>query len=194
MSGYFSDAAVFLVETVFGIYILMVLLRFLFQLVRADFYNPFSQFLVRLTNPPLLPLRRIIPGLGGIDVASIILLLALQVLKLFLIVLIRGHIANPIGMVVLSLAQLLELTIWVFLVAIFVRIILSWLAPYSDHPVTGLLISLTEPLMRPARRLLPPISGLDLSPIIVLILLQLTLILVVQPLTDLGWALVRQSF
>ncbi|HLQ25178.1 MAG TPA: YggT family protein, partial [Acidiferrobacterales bacterium] len=161
MSAYFSQAAVFLVETVFGIYILMVLLRFLFQLVRADFYNPFSQFLVRLTNPPLLPLRRIIPGLGGIDVASIILLLALQVLKLLFIVLIHGYTATPIGMVVLSFAQLLELTVWVFLVTIFVRIILSWLAPYADHPVTGLLISLTEPLMRPARRLLPPISGLD---------------------------------
>jgi YggT family protein len=194
MSAYLGQAAVFLVETVFGIYILMVLLRLLFQLVRADFYNPFSQFLVRLTNPPLLPLRRIVPGLGGIDVASIILLLALQVLKLFLVVLINGYAATPIGMVVLSLAQLLELTVWVFLIAIFVRIILSWIAPHSHHPMTALLISLTEPLMRPARRLLPPISGLDLSPIIVLILLQLTLMLVVQPLTDLGVALIRQSF
>jgi YggT family protein len=194
MSAYLGQAAVFLVETVFGIYILMVLLRLLFQLVRADFYNPFSQFLVRLTNPPLLPLRRIIPGLGGIDVASVVLLLALQILKLFLVVLINGNAATPIGMVVLSLAQLLELTVWVFLIAIFVRIILSWLAPYSHHPMTALLISLTEPLMRPARRLLPPISGLDLSPIIVLILLQLTLMLVVQPLTDLGVALIRQSF
>ncbi len=192
MNPYLSQAAVFLVETVFGIYILMVLLRFLFQLVRADFYNPFSQMLVKLTNPPLLPLRRIIIGLGGIDLASIILLLVLQVLKLFLIVLLHGYTAAPIGLLVLALAQLLELTVWVFLVTIFVRIIISWLAPYSDHPITGLLISLTEPLMRPARRLLPPISGLDLSPIIVLILLQLTLMLVVQPLTDLGLALLRQ--
>lgn len=191
MGSYFTQAGVFLIETLFGLYISALLLRFLFQLVRADFYNPFSQFLVKVTNPPLLPLRRIIPGWGGIDLASVVLLLALQVLKLLLVVLLYGRSATPAGLALLAVAQLLELVLWVFLIAILVRVLLSWVAPYSRHPLTDLLYSLTEPLMRPARRWIPPIAGLDLSPILVLVLLQLALMLLVQPLADVGLVLLR---
>lgn len=191
MGGYFTQAGTFLIETLFGLYISAVLLRFLFQLVRADFYNPFSQFLVKVTNPPLLPLRRLIPGWGGIDLASVVLLLGLQILKILLVVLLYGRSATPAGLALLAVAQLLELVIWIFLIAILVRVLLSWVAPYSRHPLTDLLISLTEPLMRPARRLIPTIAGLDLSPILVLVLLQLALMLLVQPLADLGLVLLR---
>lgn len=183
---YFGQAGVFLVETVFWLYILAVLLRFLLQLVRADFFNPISQALVVITNPALRPLRRIIPGLWGIDIASIVLLLVLEIVKLLLLRWMLGLPAGAAGLFVLAVAELLQLTIGVFLFTVFVRVLLSWIAPHSYNPVSLLLISLTEPVMRPARRLIPPISGLDLSPIVVFIVLYLALILLVQPLMDLG--------
>ena len=94
---YIGNAATFLVNTLFGIYILIVMLRFLFQLVRADFYNPVSQFIVRATNPPLRPLRRFIPGLGGIDLAAPILMLALKLMELWLVYQILGHSPSLVG-------------------------------------------------------------------------------------------------
>lgn len=192
MTGPFGQAAVFLIDTLFWLYILAVLLRFLLQVVRADFHNPFSQALVVITNPAVLPFRRVIPGLYGIDLASVVLLLVLQCLKNYIIGLIYGYPYKLVGLVVVSAVQLLQLTIYVFIVAIFIRVILSWIAPYGRYnPAMGLLISLTEPLMRPARRLVPPISGLDLSPIGVFILLYLTLILIVSPLLAFGQGLLR---
>lgn len=183
MGGPFGQAAVFLIDTLFWLYILAVLLRFLFQLVRADFYNPFSQALVAITNPTLLPLRRMIPGLYGIDFAALVLVLVLQVVKNVLLGLIFGQWYNFLGLIVYSAAELLQMTVYLFIFLIFIRVLLSWVAPYGGHnPVTGLLFSVTEPLMRPARRLIPPLSGLDLSPVAVFILLYLTLILIVTPL------------
>ncbi len=177
-----ADAAEFLIGTLFQLYILAVLLRFLFQATRADFYNPFSQALVVITNPMLVPLRRIIPGLYGIDVAAIVLMLILACLRTYLLALIRGLTPAPLGLLVYSAAALLELTIWVFIITIFIRVLLSWIVPYGrSNPAAGLLISVSEPLLRPARRLLPPISGLDLSPIVVLIALGLVLRLFIWP-------------
>lgn len=190
MGGPFGQAAVFLIDMVFWLYILAVLLRFLFQLVRADFYNPFSQALVAITNPTLLPLRRMIPGLYSIDFAALVLLLVLQVVKNVLLGLIFGQWYNLLGLIVYSAAELLKMTVYLFIFLIFIRVLLSWVAPYGGHnPVTGLLFSVTEPLMRPARRLIPPLSGLDLSPVAVFILLYLTLILIVTPLLSVGKSL-----
>lgn len=178
MNGFFADAGILIVNTVFGLYIFSVLLRFLFQLVRADFYNPFSQFLVRFTNPPLLPLRRVVPGFGGIDLASIVLLLTLETLRLYLVAKLQGVSPAFVPLFVLAIFELVETTLWIFIIAVFVRVLASWFSPHSDNPLMDLLVSLTEPLMRPARRLIPPISGLDLSPIAVLLLLQIGLLLV----------------
>lgn len=186
MGNYVHDAGQFLIDTVFGLYILAVLLRFLLQWVRADFYNPISQALVTITNPPLKVLRRFIPGLWGIDFASLVLLLALSVLKLYLMGWIRGATLSFPGVLVFGIGELLQLMVYIFLVTIFVRIILSWVAPGGYNPAISLLISLTEPIMAPARRLLPAISGLDLSPILVFLFLGLTLRLVVQPVLDYG--------
>ncbi|MEE9597343.1 MAG: YggT family protein [Acidiferrobacterales bacterium] len=186
-----SQGLVFLVDMLLGLYILAVLLRFLFQVVRADFYNSFSQALVTITNPTLMPLRRMIPGLYGIDVAAIVLLLILQCLKNFIIWLIQGVQPKVMGLVVVSAADLLQLTLWVFIIAIFIRVILSWVSPYAarQHPAVGLLNNLTDPLMRPARQMIPPMGGLDLSPIVVFILLYLTIILFVKPLLAFGYGL-----
>ncbi|GMR03618.1 MAG: YggT family protein [Gammaproteobacteria bacterium] len=194
MNPYFNQAGVYLVQVLFEFYILAVLLRLLFQLVRADFYNPISQFLVILTNPPLRFLRRVIPGLGGIDLASVVLLLALKMLELYTIGWIKGFTPKPVGLAVVASADLLRLTLYVFIITILARVILSWFSSYGmrRHPATDLMYSLTEPLMRPARRLIPPIGGLDLSPIAVFILLELALILLVQPLTHLGLVLMNR--
>lgn len=183
---YLSQALAFLIDTFFGLYIFLVLLRFLLQLTHADFYNPFSQFVVRLTNAPLLPLRRFIPGFMGIDVASAILLLVLEAAKISLEALVLGVTPYPAGIFILSFADLIQLTIYVLIGAIFVRVLLGWINPYGEHPLTDLTIHLTEPFMRPARRLLPLISGIDLSPILVVIAFELIDILVVGPLHHLG--------
>lgn len=191
--NYLSQAGLYLIQVLFDFYILAVLLRLLLQLARADFYNPISQFLVALTNPPLLPLRRLIPGFFGIDLAAVVLLLLLQSLEIYLTRTLIGGTIAPMGLVVFTVATLLRLTVWVCIIAMLIRVILSWVNPYDARrqPAGDLLYNLTEPLMRPARQLIPAIGGLDLSPIVVFILLQLTLILIVQPLSDAGLALMR---
>lgn len=184
--GYVGDAGSFLIESLLGLYILAVLLRLLFQLARADFYNPISQFLVTVTNPPLLALRRVIPGLWGIDLASVVLLVTLSVAKLYLLGMVFGRLPAFGGAVVLGIAELLELTVYVIMIAVFIRIILSWVSPSRNNPVTALLVSLTEPVMAPARRVVPAVGGLDLSPILVFIALGLVLRLVISPILDIG--------
>lgn len=183
---YFSNAGVFLVQSVFGLYILAVLLRLLLQIVRASFHNPLSQFLVKATNPVLVPLRRIIPGIAGFDVASLILLLALQLLQLVLIALMLDQNLSIAGLAVLAVAKLIGLLINVFFFSILIQVILSWVRPNDYNPVSALIYSLNEPLLSPARRLLPPLGGFDLSPILVMIALRLLSILLVAPLTDLA--------
>lgn len=183
---YVGNAVTFVLETMFGLYILIVMLRFLLQLVRADFYNPLSQFIVKATQPPLRPLRRVIPGLAGVDLSTVVLMLALQMLELWLVLMVLGRDAALAGLVVLSVARLLELAIYVFMFSIIALVILSWVQPQSYNPVFGVLNSLSAPVMRPARRLMPPMGGLDLSPILAFLVLGVLLRLAVAPLENLG--------
>ena len=180
MDGFLQDVGGLLISVIFGLYIFMLLLRLIFQIVRADFYNPLSQAIVKLTNPPLLPLRRIIPGLWGIDLASVILLFLLQALELWLLVTLKGIPVSFVALAIVTVGYLLKSVVWVFLGAIFIRIILSWVMPYGggQNPVIGLVYSVSEPVMRPARRILPPIAGLDLSPMLVVIALYILLMAV----------------
>jgi len=180
--AYIGNAITFVIETLFGLYILIVMLRFLLQLVRADFYNPVSQFIVTATQPPLAALRRVVPGVAGLDLSSLVLMLGLQMLELWLILLVLGRGASLDGLLLLAVARLLELLIYVFMFSIIALVILSWVQPGSYNPVFGLLNSLSAPVMRPARRLLPPVNGLDLSPILPLLVLGVALRLLVAPL------------
>jgi YggT family protein len=181
-SNYLTNPAVFLIQTIFGLYILAVLLRFLLQWVRADFYNPISQFLVKITTPPLKILRRFIPGLGGIDLAALLLAWGLKYIELVLILLISGSTIDLFAPLFWALPDLLELFINIFLFAVLIQVILSWINPGTYNPASALLYSLTEPVMRPARNVLPPISGLDLSPMLVMIALILLKMLLIPPL------------
>jgi YggT family protein len=192
MGGYVNNASLFLVDTLFGLYILVVLIRFLLQWLRADFYNPISQFIVTVTNPPLRILRRFIPGLAGIDLASIVLMLGLSMIKTWLLFSMVRQPGTFEGILVYSIGELLQLLVYVFIFTILIRVVLSWIAPQQGYnPALRLLYDLSEPLMAPARRLIPPISGLDISPIVVFIFLYLTRMLIVQPILDLGIALSR---
>ncbi len=184
--GYFNNALTFLISTFFGLYILAVLLRFLFQFFRADFHNPFSQFILKITTPALRPLRKIIPGVKGIDWPALVLLFILQLLLLIVLGLLKGHML-PIGnLIIISIASLIQLTIYVLMFALFISFILSWVAPGTYNYMTSLLNSLTEPLLAPIRKKLPPTGGIDFSLLIALVVLQLLLMLLVQPLMDLG--------
>lgn len=177
--SYFTNPLEFLISTLFSLYIVAVMLRFLLGAVRADFYNPVSQFLVRITNPVLLPLRKVIPSIGKFDTAAVIIMLTLQYLALLFIALLRGG-GVPFGaLVILSLAQLVALAINIFMIAIIAQVILSWINPGVYNPASALLVHLTAPILRPIQQLLPPISGIDLSPLFALIGLQLLKMLVI---------------
>jgi len=179
MSGnYFTNPIEFLISTLFSLYILAVMLRFLLGMVRADFYNPVSQFLVRITNPVLVPLRKVIPSIGKFDISAVVLMIALQILALTLIVLLRGGGVPVSAVIILSLAELVSLAINVFFFAIIIQVILSWVNLGSYNPVTSLVYSLTSPVLRPIQQLIPPISGIDLSPLFAIIGLQVLRMLV----------------
>lgn len=188
-SGYFSNAGVFLIDSLFGLYICAVLLRLLFQVVRADFYNPLCQAIVTVTNPVLRPLRRYIPALASIDTASVLLILSLQLLNTFLVALLVGVSPNLAGLLVVAVAEVASKTVWIFMAAVIAQIVLSWVAPGGYNPVIGVIQALSEPMLRPARRLLPPLGGLDFSAMVVVIVLNLLLMLVVAPLRDVGYSL-----
>lgn len=185
--NYISNAGVFLVQTLFGLYILVVMLRLLLQIVRADFYNPLAQFLVKVTNPPLKPLRRIIPGVAGIDMASVVLLLLLQIIEIIVLSIFpRYPFPQLAGLPVLAIAELISLMVNVFLFAIIIQAILSWVSPGAYNPVTSMLYQLTEPVLAPFRKIIPPISGLDLSPMAAIIAMYLAIMLFVHPILDWG--------
>jgi YggT family protein len=188
--GYLIEALAFLVRTVFDLYLLAVVLRFLLQMVRADFYNPVSQFLVKITNPVLIPIRRVVRGYGGVDWPSVLLMLILKSMQIsILALLISGNFPVLTGLLVLSIAELLKLIIYIFMIAVFIQVILSWVSPGAYNPATVMLYQLTEPLLRPARRVIQPVGGMDLSPLLVFIVLQLLIILLVNPIWNTGQAM-----
>lgn len=188
MGGYAGNAGVFLIQAIFGLYLIAVMLRFILQVVRADFYNPVSQFLVKATNPPLVPMRRVIPGVMGVDVAAILLMLIIKIVEIFLISLIGGFSLSFMGLFVFAIADLLELLLNVFFFTILIQVVMSWVNPGGYNPTISLLYSINEPLLSRARRIIPPISGFDLSPIVVVILIQLLSILLIAPIKDLARA------
>ena len=183
-NAYFNNAGNYLIDTLFSLYIGAVVLRFLFQLLDVDYHNPITQFLVKITAPVLKPLRTIIPKSGKIDLASLVLALVLTVAKFFLKLSVTGQSASLVGIVVFSIADLLSVLLTILLWAMIIRVIMSWVNPDPNQPIVRLLIQVTEPIMAPARRLIPPIGGLDLSPIVVFILISLTRMLAVAPLMD----------
>ena len=167
-------AAVYVVQTLGSLYLLIVLLRFILQLVRADFYNPLSQFIVRATQPLLKPLRRVIPRFAGIDLASLVLAIIVQLILLAVIIMLMGAALPPVlQLLVWSLVGVTSLFVKIFFFALIISVILSWVAPHSHNPAAMLVNQLREPVLAPIRGLLPSMGGLDLSPIFAFIALRL---------------------
>ena len=163
----------YLIQTALSLYMVAMLLRFLLQLVKADFYNPISQFLVKITNPLVIPLRRVIPGIGGLDLASLLLAVLLQVLAIVALMLLNGlGMPNPLILVVWSTLGIVGLLVNIYFFALLAMIILSWIAGGSSNPAISLLHQITEPVMAPFRKILPAMGGLDFSPILLFILIN----------------------
>ena len=185
-STYMTDPIIFLIDSLFSLYILAVLLRFLLQWCGADFYNPISQFLVKATHPPLRILRRFVPSIGKIDTSSLILVLTLQMLSDFSILLLKGVTINIGALAVVSLTQLISLLLNVLVFAVFARALLSWMNPGVFNAAASILATLTEPLLDLCRKIIPNLGGIDLSPLAALLLLQLAKMVLLPPLHELA--------
>ncbi|HZX15955.1 MAG TPA: YggT family protein [Pseudomonas sp.] len=178
-----NTAAVYILQTIGSLYLLIVLLRFILQLVRADFYNPVSQFIVRATHPLLKPLRKIIPSLAGLDLASLVLAIVVQLVLMALTLMLLGYgLDNPLQLLVWSIIGVTALFLKVFFFALIISVILSWVAQGSHNPTAMLINQICEPLLSPIRRILPGMGGLDLSPIVAFLLLNLIDMLVIRNL------------
>lgn len=185
-STYMTDPVIFLINTLFSLYILAVLLRFLLQYCGGDFYNPISQFLIKITHPPLKVLRRFIPAVRKIDTASLVLVFSLQMLVYFSISVLKGISIDLAALTILSIAELLELVINIFIYAVFARALLSWINPMGFDAASSILTSLTEPLLRVCRKFIPDLGGIDISPLAALLLLQLAKMVILPPLHGLA--------
>lgn len=182
-----NQAALYVLQTLGSLYLMIVLLRFILQLVRADFYNPLSQFIVRATQPLLKPLRRIIPSISGLDMASLVLALLVQlVLSALTMLLIYGTTGSPVQLLTWSLIGITALFINIFFYALIISVILSWVAQGSHNPAAMLVNQLCEPLLMPFRRLLPSLGGLDLSPIFAFMTIKLLDMLVINNMVQMS--------
>lgn len=173
-------ATIYLVSTIMDLYIAAIMLRLLLQWVRADFYNPLCQFLVKVTNPVLVPARRIIPSIGKLDTASVVVMILLELIQLFIISQISQAGFELQFMLLFAIRKLLFTLLMTYFVLIIARVIVSWIGGQSNHPIIPLIYQLTEPVLRPFNRLIPAIGGFDLSPLLALIALRFLLLL-------LGW-------
>lgn len=186
MTENFADASVFLIQTFAGLYLILILLRFLMQVSKVDFYNPICQAIVKVTDPPIKPLKKVIPTVRGVDFATLLVALVFQILAIALVMLLKGgYLFHPVY-IAWSMVGLVSSIFDIYFFALIVMVISSWIAPHSNHPAMALVHQLTEPICAPARKLLPPMGGLDFS--IILVFVAITLIdtyLVVQPLAHL---------
>jgi YggT family protein len=189
---YIQNALSFTTETILGLYLIIVILRFMFQLFQVDFRNPVSQMVVMLTNFPLKFLQQFIPGLFGIDLASIALALAIGFAKIALLLTLSGIRFNFPGTLVLAVAEIINISVWILIIAILVSAVLSWVAPRSHNPATRIVAGISEPALRPFRRIIPAMSGIDLSPLLALLVLNLVQRLIVHPVADFGKSLIIQ--
>lgn len=184
-NGYLLNPVIFLVDTLFGLYILAVMLRLLLQIVRADFYNPFSQFLVKITNPALKPLRRIIPGWAGLDMASLVLLFALQCASIIIMALLHGgglESLSIIGLLMATATKLVSLLMYIYSFSLIILAVLSWISSGGNNPMTALMSSITEPLLRPVRNVLPRAGMFDFSVFVAILGLIVARMLIMPPL------------
>lgn len=188
------QAGMFLIDTAFTFFILSAVLRMLLEAIDADFYSPISQMVLKSTNFLLLPIRRIVPPYNGIDWACVVLVLVLAFFKQgALILLSTGTFGNPFGLLLLGLADALNLLFYLYLFALIAVAVSSWLNPTNVNPLIQIATQLTNPLQKRIRSVLPAVGGFDLSPFVLTVLLILFNILIIQAIAHLGVGLLISS-
>lgn len=185
--GALNEIGLYVLQTLGSLYIALIVIRFLLQIARADFYNPVSQFMVKATNPLLLPLRKVVPGIFGLDMACIVLAIALHwVLIEASAAVIGAGFLNPFHVLTWAVVGLLGLILNIYKWGLFISIILGWIAPHNPNPAVLLLNQLLAPMMRPFRRLMPDMGGFDISPIFAFLVLGVLGILLNSAAQEVG--------
>lgn len=168
-----QDPVTLIIHTLGSLYAFLLILRFLLQLAGADYYNPISQAVVRATAIPLRPLQKLLPRAGRMDLSPLLLAFAVNLLTLYLMLLTKGASAAPVAILLYAGCTLLDSILALYFWAVIGAVIISWVAPTSYHPAPQLILQLTEPLFKLARKVIPPIGGLDLSPILIFLAIQI---------------------
>ncbi|OGT37740.1 MAG: hypothetical protein A3F11_00975 [Gammaproteobacteria bacterium RIFCSPHIGHO2_12_FULL_37_14] len=185
MSNTLNSALLFLVKTLFDLYLTLLVIRIILVYVKANYFDPITQFVVKLTDFPVKPLRRLIPNIRNLELSSIVLTFTLEVIKFVLLSFITYMSSTFLGLLLLALGDTLNLVIQLFFYAILLQAILTWVQPGSSF--NRLLYQFTSPVMQPFQRIIPPLGGIDISPIPALITLQLLNIILVNPLMSAGF-------
>ena len=187
MSDTIRAALLFLINTVFDLYLFIVVIRIILAWVGANYFDPVTQFVTKCTNFIVKPLRYLLPNFRKLETASVVLLLVLEIIKFLLIALLSFGFPHILGLVILAFADSIKLLLLTFFYAILLQAILSWVQPQA--PMNRVLYQFNSPIMAPLQRVIPLISGIDISPIPALIILQLLIIILVNPLMGLGLGL-----
>ena len=171
-----TPALYYIVKTLTQLFIMLLVLRFWLPMLRADFRNPLAQGILRITSPVIIPVRRFIPSIGRLDTATVVVAFVIQFLTVVLLLVISRHMVETGPIVVTTLIELMTLSLYLFFYVILIQVILSWVAPHVHNYAVALLETLAEPVLRPFRRAIPQIGGIDISPVFALILLQAAVI------------------
>lgn len=177
-------AELFLVNTIFDLYLFVLAVRLLLVYAGANYFDQITQMVVKITDFIVKPVRRVIPNVGRVELSTIVIMLLIQCIKFFLVAMITFGLPNFLGIIILAFTDSLKIILLTLFYAILIQVILTWIQPHS--PVLRTFMQMTSPLMKPLHRLIPPIGGIDITPIPALILLQLMMILIVNPLTQFG--------
>lgn len=173
-----SQIIVFLIETIFSLYIAAVVIRLLLGFARANFNNPLSQFLVKITNPVLVPMRRFIPSIGSIDTSTIVLAFGLTFIKVSLLLLVTTGALHFPASIIMAIGELIKTIIWIYIFALILQAVVSWIGNTQGNPIIPLVNSLTAPILRPLRKVIPLVGMMDLSPLVAILGLNILLIIV----------------
>lgn len=187
MTGTSLNAVLFLIGIVFDFYIMAVFFRLLLAWVHADYYSPITQFVIKVTDVFVKPMKKVLPDVRGFETATLVLMLLVEMIKYFLITIFSFGLPNIVGLFVLSIGDTLNLILQTLCLALILQALLSWIMPGS--PIYLSLYKLTAPIIRPIQRIIPPIAGIDISPLPVIIILQLLIIIVATPIKGFGLAL-----
>lgn len=180
-----NNAAIFLITVLFDTYLLVLMVRLILAWNRANYFNPITQVVIKLTQPVVVPLRSVLPNYRGLEISTLIIIFALVMVKFLLVGLVTFGMPNVVGLLILAAADTLKLFLNTLFYAILLQAVLSWIQQ-APSALSQLLMLITTPILRPIQRFAPIIGGLDFSPLIALILLQLLIILLVNPLVTLG--------